>query len=96
MTIALAGNPGGSTLLGTTSANAQNGVASFANLSLEKAATGYNVGGVQRGIDRRHQRRLQRDACSTSATNGYCCANERWPGHATDQFQLVDSRLMRR
>jgi hypothetical protein len=39
--IGLAANPGGGTLSGTTTTGAINGVATFANLSLDKAAAGY-------------------------------------------------------
>src|SRR5207248_326883 len=50
VTIALAGSPGGATLSGTTTANAQNGVASFANLSLDKAAAGYTLAASSTGL----------------------------------------------
>ncbi|KFE70236.1 S8 family serine peptidase [Hyalangium minutum] len=43
VTVALGANPGGSTLSGTTTVNASNGVATFSNLSLQKVATGYTL-----------------------------------------------------
>ena len=43
VTLALASNPGGATLGGTLSMTAQNGVASFAGLKLDKAGTGYTL-----------------------------------------------------
>ncbi|MGA7499857.1 MAG: hypothetical protein WBX00_24265, partial [Isosphaeraceae bacterium] len=43
VTIALANNPGGSTLGGTLTATAVNGVASFSGLTLNKAGTGYTL-----------------------------------------------------
>ena len=43
VTIALSANPSGGTLSGTTTVNAINGVASFANLSIDKAGTGYTL-----------------------------------------------------
>jgi hypothetical protein len=41
LTVALANNPGGTSLGGTLSATASNGVATFSNLTLTKAASGY-------------------------------------------------------
>src|SRR2546425_342473 len=41
ITVALGNNPGGSTLGGTTTVTAVNGVASFSSLTLDKAGTGY-------------------------------------------------------
>jgi virginiamycin B lyase len=43
VTIALANNPGGATLGGTLTANAINGVTTFSNLTLTKAASGYTL-----------------------------------------------------
>jgi hypothetical protein len=43
VTIAIAANPASGVLSGTAAANAVNGVAKFANLSLNKAATGYTI-----------------------------------------------------
>ena len=43
VTIALAGNPGGATLSGTKTVAAVNGVATFSNLSLDRAGTGYTL-----------------------------------------------------
>jgi hypothetical protein len=50
VTIALAANPGGATLSGTTTANAVNGVASFGNLSLDKVGTGYTLVASSSGL----------------------------------------------
>jgi hypothetical protein len=41
VTVALAANPGGATLGGTTTVNAMNGGATFSNLTLNKAGVGY-------------------------------------------------------
>src|SRR5439155_1469308 len=41
VTVALGSNPGGSTLSGTTTVAAVNGVATFVDLSLNKTGTGY-------------------------------------------------------
>ena len=41
--VALANNPGGSTLGGTLSVTASNGVATFSGLTLTKAASGYTL-----------------------------------------------------
>ncbi|PYO40279.1 MAG: hemagglutinin, partial [Gemmatimonadetes bacterium] len=41
VTIALGNNPGGSTLGGTTTVSAVNGIATFGDLSLDKTSTGY-------------------------------------------------------
>ncbi|WP_246196304.1 virginiamycin B lyase family protein [Aquisphaera giovannonii] len=43
VTIALANNPGGSTLGGTKTVNAVNGVATFSGLTLDKASNGYTL-----------------------------------------------------
>jgi len=43
VTIALGSNPGNATLSGTTTVQAINGVATFSNLSLDKAAAGYTL-----------------------------------------------------
>lgn len=43
VTIALMHNPGGATLSGTTTVTAVNGVATFSDLSLDKADTGYTL-----------------------------------------------------
>lgn len=50
VTVAIGANPAGATLSGTASANAVNGVASFANLSLNKAATGYTLAASSTGV----------------------------------------------
>src|ERR1041385_6998620 len=50
VSIALAGNPGGATLSGTTSVNAVNGVATFGNLSLDRAGTGYTLIATSSGL----------------------------------------------
>ncbi len=41
--LAIAANPGGGTLAGTTSVAAVNGVATFANVSIDKVGTGYTL-----------------------------------------------------
>jgi hypothetical protein len=43
VTVALESNPGGATLEGTLSVTAQNGVATFSDLTLNKAGTGYTL-----------------------------------------------------
>ncbi|QOJ15705.1 MAG: hypothetical protein HRU75_14100 [Planctomycetia bacterium] len=43
ITLSLASNPGGSTLGGTLTRNAVNGVATFNNITLDRAATGYTL-----------------------------------------------------
>jgi CubicO group peptidase (beta-lactamase class C family) len=43
ITVAIGNNPGGSTLGGTRSVAAQNGVATFTNLTLDKPGTGYTL-----------------------------------------------------
>jgi hypothetical protein len=59
VTVALGTNPGGSTLTGTLSENAVAGVASFADLSLDRAGTGYTLTATAAGV-----------AGATSATFG--------------------------
>ena len=51
VTIALANNPGGSTLGGTLTVPAVNGVATFSGLTLNKAGTGYTLKAHQRQPD---------------------------------------------
>ncbi len=48
--VALANNPGGSTLGGTLSVTASNGVATFSGLTLTKAASGYTLGVSSSGL----------------------------------------------
>ena len=43
VTLAIGTNPGGGTLSGTTTVAAVNGVATFSNLSINKAGTGYTL-----------------------------------------------------
>jgi len=50
VTIAIGTNPGGSTLGGTTSANAVAGVSTFATLSLNKAGAGYTLVALATGL----------------------------------------------
>jgi len=50
VTVALGNNPGGSTLGGTTAVAAVSGVASFANLTLDKTSTGYWLTATATGL----------------------------------------------
>lgn len=50
ITLAIAINPGASSLSGTTTINAVNGVASFTNISLNKAAAGYSLIATDRNL----------------------------------------------
>jgi hypothetical protein len=51
VSIALDNNPGGSTLGGTLTVNAVNGVADFFGLTLDKAGAGYTLQAVSAGLD---------------------------------------------
>ncbi|PYO73699.1 MAG: hypothetical protein DMD67_15220, partial [Gemmatimonadetes bacterium] len=53
VTVALEANPGGGTLSGTTSVAAVNGVATFANLSINKVGTGYTLSATGSGVTSR-------------------------------------------
>ncbi len=50
VTVSLLNNPGGSTLSGTLTVTAVNGVATFSGLSLNKAGTGYTLGVSAAGV----------------------------------------------
>ncbi len=50
VTLALSNNPGGGTLSGTTTVAAVNGVATFSDLSLDKAGTGYILAASSAGL----------------------------------------------
>jgi hypothetical protein len=50
VTITLADNPGGASLDGTTTRDADNGVATFANLRLNRPGTGYRLGASAEGL----------------------------------------------
>ncbi len=50
ITIAIGNNPGGSTLGGTVTVNAVNGVATFNNLTLDKVGTGYTLTAASAGL----------------------------------------------
>src|SRR5437870_442561 len=52
VTVALASNPGGSTLGGTTTVAAVNGVATFGDLTVSKTGTGYWLTGSSTGLAR--------------------------------------------
>jgi hypothetical protein len=50
VTVAISANPGSGTLSGTTTVNAIGGIASFANLSIDKVGTGYSLAASSTGI----------------------------------------------
>lgn len=50
VTVAIADNPGGGTLAGNTSVSAVNGVASFADLSINRAGAGYTLAASAAGL----------------------------------------------
>ncbi|HYV48395.1 MAG TPA: hemagglutinin, partial [Myxococcaceae bacterium] len=50
ITVAIGSNPGGGTLSGTTTASASGGVATFSNLSIDKAGTGYTLSATSSGL----------------------------------------------
>ena len=50
VTIAISTNPGGGTLSGTVSVNASSGVATFADLSIDKSAAGYKLTASSAGL----------------------------------------------
>ena len=50
VTLSLGSNPGGGTLSGTTTVNAVNGVATFANVSINNAGTGYTLTASATGL----------------------------------------------
>ena len=50
VTMAISTNPGGGTLSGTLSVNASAGVATFADLSIDKTGVGYKVTGSSAGL----------------------------------------------
>ena len=54
VTVAIGTNPGSGTLGGTLTVAAVNGVATFSNLSIDKAGTGYTLTATDGTPDRRH------------------------------------------
>ncbi len=50
VTVAIGANPGGGTLSGTTTASTVDGIATFANLSINKAAAGYTLVATTSGV----------------------------------------------
>jgi hypothetical protein len=50
VTMSIATNPGGGTLSGTTTVNAVNGIATFANLTINKSGTGYTLAANATGL----------------------------------------------
>jgi len=50
VTVALASNPGGGTLSGTTTVPAVAGVATFGNLSVDRAGSGYTIAATSAGV----------------------------------------------
>ena len=57
--MAIGTNPGGGTLSGTNPVAAVSGVATFANLSIDKAGNGYTLTASAGGPDQRDEQRLQ-------------------------------------
>lgn len=51
VTVAIGANPGAGTLSGTATANAVNGVATFANLSIDKTGNGYTLVATASGLN---------------------------------------------
>ncbi|MBI4420748.1 MAG: Ig-like domain-containing protein, partial [Gemmatimonadetes bacterium] len=51
ITLAIGANPGGGTLSGSTTVNAVSGVATFANLSIDKVGTGYTLAAAAGGLN---------------------------------------------
>src|SRR5262249_7625700 len=50
ITLTISTNPGGGTLSGTVTVNAVNGIATFTNLSIDKAGTGYRLAASSSGL----------------------------------------------
>ena len=50
VTVAIDANPGGGTLSGTTNVSAANGVATFSNLSIDRAGNGYTLSATAGGV----------------------------------------------
>jgi hypothetical protein len=67
ITIALGANPTGTTLSGTTTVSAVNGVATFANLSLTKVGTGYSLTASASGLTGATSASFSISAASASA-----------------------------
>ncbi len=51
VTLALGANPGGATLSGTLTVNARDGVASFSDLAIDRAGSGYTLTATATGFD---------------------------------------------
>jgi hypothetical protein len=93
VTIALAANPSGGVLSGTTTVNAVNGVATFSTLTIDKAGIGYQLLATSPGITPAASRPFDEvDAgtrctgtgtCSTSASTQTSTLNVNVPGGAT-------------
>ena len=67
ITVALGANPGGTTLSGTLTVTAVNGVATFSNLSLTKAASGYTLSAAASGLSGTTSASFSVSAASASA-----------------------------
>lgn len=74
ITVALGANPGGATLAGTTTVQAVGGVATFSDLSLNKAGSGYTLSALSSGL--------------VSATSQAFAVNDRPPTASGDNYSV--------
>ena len=73
ITVALGNNPGGSTLGGTTTVNAVNGVASFTGLSLNKPADGYTLSASSPGLTGSNSSSFNESSAGTVCPQNQTC-----------------------
>jgi hypothetical protein len=87
VTIALAPNPSGGVLSGTTTVNAVNGVATFSTLTIDKAGLGYQLLATSPGVSPAISRAFDEvDAATRCAGTGTCSTSASTP---TSTFSLT-------
>jgi hypothetical protein len=89
VTIAIGNNPGGSTLSGTATVSAVGGVATFSDLSLDKAANGYTLSATSGALPGASSTTFSEQSTSTPCPENQSCQTD--TGTSAGDLQIVAS-----